>query len=244
MKAVIVDDEADARAVLRGMAAAYCPEINFVGEADGVQSGVRLLRQWQPDAVFLDIQLEDGTGFDLLDFFPHPTFQVVFSTAHDAFALRAFRYHAMDYLLKPVAPTEFIAAVDRLKTGTLAAQASLLGPLKGSFREKIFDKVAVSTAEGISFLRLEQILRLESDGCYTTFVLISGEKVIASRGLKDFEDLLPETDFCRVHQSHVVQLQQVRKYLKEDGGYALMSNGDKIPVSRRKKDAFLELLLA
>lgn len=242
MKAIIVDDEQDARAVLQSIAAAYCPEIEFVGEADSVQSGFLLIRQLQPEVVFLDIKMQDGTGFDLLDFFPQPTFQVVFTTAHDAFALRAFRYHAMDYLLKPLSPIEFIAAADRLKIGAIAAQAPLLGALKLSFQEKKLEKIAVSTSDGISYLQLEQILRLESDGNYTTFVMDSGEKVLVSRGLKDFEDLLPEMDFYRVHQSHLIQLRQVRKFLKEDGGYALMSNGDKIPVSRRKKDAFLELL--
>ncbi len=244
MKAIIVDDEQDARSVLRGMAAAYCPDIEFLGEADSVQSGVLLIRQLQPDVVFLDIQMKDGTGFDLLDFFPQPTFQVVFCTAHDSFALRAFRYHAMDYLLKPVSPLEFIAAVDRLKKRRPCGAIVLLGPLKESFQEKKFEKIAVSTSEGISFLMLEQILRLESDGSYTTFVLDSGEKVLVSRGLKEFEELLPESEFCRVHQSHLIPLGKVRKFLKEDGGYALMSNGDKIPVSRRKKDAFLELLMA
>ena len=244
MKAVIIDDEPDARSVLRRLAADFWPECQLVGEADGVQSGVRLLRQMPADVVFLDIQLGDGTGFDLLDFFPHPPFQVVFVTAYDNFALRAFRYHAIDYLVKPVAPNEFIQAADRLKAGVPALQMPLLEPLKASFREKKVDKIVVNTSDGMSFIPLDHILRMESDGSYTTFFLNTGEKVIASRLIKEFEELLPETDFCRIHQSHIVQVKYVRKFLKEDGGYALMSNGDKIPVSRRKKDAFLALLLS
>jgi two-component system LytT family response regulator len=243
MNAIIIDDEQDARNVLRSMSEAYCPEITFLGEADGVQTGVLLIRQLKPDVVFLDIQMKDGTGFDLLDFFPNPSFYVVFSTAYDAFALKAFRYHAIDYLLKPLSLIEFMAAVDRLQWGTLVAQSPLIGSLKECYREKKLEKIAVSTSEGISLLLVEQILRMESDGSYTTFVMASGEKVIASRGLKEFEDLLPESHFCRIHQSHLIQLRQVHKFLKEDGGYVVMSNGDKIPVSRRKKDAFLKLLL-
>jgi two-component system, LytTR family, response regulator len=243
MVAIVIDDEPDARSLLRNMIDSFCPDIRVVGEADSVQSGVRLLREQTADVVFLDIQLEDGTGFDLLDFFPRPAFQVLFTTAHDAFALRAFRYHAIDYLLKPIAPNEFIQAVDRLKAGLLATQTPLFQSLKMGFQSRKFDKIAVSTAEDISFLPLDQIIRMESDGSYTTFLMNGGEKVVASKIIKDFEDLLPETDFCRIHQSHIVQIKYVRKFLKEDGGYALMSNGDKIPVSRRKKDDFLGRLL-
>lgn len=243
MLAIIIDDEADARTLLRRMIESFCPDISIAGEADSVQSGVRLLREQAADVVFLDIQLEGGTGFDLLDFFPRPTFQIVFTTAYDSFALRAFRYHAIDYLLKPIASNEFIQSIDRVKAGMLANQTPFFEHLKSSFHRQKFDKIAVSASEGISFLPLAQIVRMESDGNYTTFVMESGEKVTASKIIKDFEDLLPESDFCRIHQSHIVQIKYVRKFLKEDGGYALMSTGEKIPVSRRKKDEFLARLL-
>jgi two-component system LytT family response regulator len=167
----------------------------------------------------------------------------VFTTAFDTFALRAFRYHAADYLLKPVAPTELSNTVERLKNQIFSPREQLLESLKNSFKVQKVDRIAISTAEGITFLEVAHILRLESDGNYTTFFTEQGEVIIASRGISDFEDLLPNSDFCRVHQSHVVQLRHVRKFLKEDGGYALMSNGHKIPVSRRKKDVFLDLLM-
>lgn len=243
MLAIIIDDEPDAREMVRQMIHLYTPQFEVVGEAGSVRGGIQLLREHAADVVFLDVQLEDGTGFDLLDCFPLARFQVVFTTAFDAFALKAFRYYAVDYLLKPLAPREWIQAVNRLKDSPDPSISQSINGLKESIRSQQLDKIAISTAEGITFLPLVQIVCMESEGNYTTFMLETGEKVVASKGIGDFEELLPESEFCRIHQSHIVQIRHVKKLLKEDGGYALMSTGAKIPVSRRRKDAFLELLM-
>lgn len=217
------------------------PDVQVLGEANSVREGVALLQHAAPDVLFLDVQLRDGSGFDVLDQFPRAAFQVVFITAHDSFAVRAFRYYAANYLLKPVVASELVDAVAHIRASQYQND-TLLQMLKGSFNIQKLDKIVISTAEEVAVLRLSDIIRLEGEGNYTTFVMVDGEKVIASKGIKEFEDLLPLETFYRVHQSHLLQVRHVRKYLKEDGGYALMRNGDKIPVARRKKDGFLEIL--
>lgn len=243
LKAVIIDDEADARALLRTMLAELCPAVQFAGEAEGVQSGLRLLRRQEADILFLDIQMEDGTGFDLLDCFPDPAFQVIFTTAHDHYALRAFRYYAVDYLLKPISPRDLIQATERLKSSPVTTRMQQIQALKRDFRKQQFDTLAISTTDGISFLNLVDILHIESDGNYTTFVMENGERVMASKGMSQFEGLFPEGVFYRIHQSHIVQLRFVRKILKKDGHFALMSNGDTLPIARRRKDDFVAMLM-
>jgi two-component system LytT family response regulator len=239
---VIIDDEPDARQALKTLIARLCPEAEVIGEADGVQSGFVLIRQCKPQAVLLDISMEDGSGFDLLDKFPKPDFQVIFTTAHDDFALRAFRYHALDYLLKPINPTELAQAIDRLEPALPADYSERILHLLESNKTQKLENITLSTQEGIVFLALNQIIRLESDGSYTTFILPNGERHLVSRPMRDFEALLPEANFCKVHQSHIINLSFVKKLLKEDGGYAQMADGSLVPIARRRKEDFIHAI--
>ena len=236
----IIDDEADARQALRSLLELFCPQVSVCGEAAGVASAYALLRQTQPDGILLDISLEDGTGFDLLDRFPQADFQVIFTTAHDEFALKAFRYHAMDYLLKPINPEELAQAVDRITTRPAADLQQQLHHLLESTRSRQFDKIALHSLEGMIFLQLDQIVHLESDGSYTTFHLLNKERHLVARPLKDFEELLPPDEFFRLHQSHLVRIPFVKKILREEGGYAVMEDDCKIPIARRRKSDFMD----
>lgn len=238
----IIDDEPDARQLLRTMLATFCPDVEACGEADSVESAYALIRQTRPHGVLLDISLEDGTGFDLLEKFPHPFFQVIFTTAHDAFALKAFRYQALDYLLKPVNPEELARAIDRVTPELSEDFPMRIRNLLESARSQRVDKIALTSQEGIAFLSLDQIVRLESEGSYTTFFLLNQERYVVSRPMRDFESLLSEDGFFKLHQSHLVNLAFVRKILREDGGYALMEDGCKVPIARRRKDEFLEVM--
>lgn len=238
----IIDDEQDARQALRTLLKTYCPEVEVCGEADSVESAEQLLKQIQPHGILLDISLEDGTGFDLLEKFPNAPFQVVFTTAHDEFALKAFRYHALDYLLKPINPLELIQTMTRIKVEVPQNFPERISHLLESERNKRIDRITLTSQEGMVFLRIEDIVRLESDGSYTTFYLLNKEEHLISRPMKDFEDLLADHDFFRLHQSHIVHLPFVKKILREDGGYALMEDGYKVPIARRRKDDFLDLL--
>ncbi len=238
----IIDDEPAARQLLRNLLASLCPGVEICGEADSVATGYPLLRQTQPHGVLLDISMEDGTGFDLLDKFPTPNFQVIFTTAHDEFALKAFRYHALDYLLKPINPVELAAAVDRLQPEMPADFPAKISHLLESARTNRLSKITLTSQEGIIFLSLDQIVRLEADGNYTVFHLATNERHIITRPIKDFEELLPKEDFFRLHQSHLVRIAAVKKILKEDGGYVLLENGFKAPIARRRKEEFLEVM--
>lgn len=242
---VIIDDEPDAIKIIRTFLTTFCPDLEIVGEAGDVPSGVSLIRHANPNLILLDIQLGNATGFDILNKFNQPNFRVIFITAHDQFALKAFQYNAMDYLLKPIDPDALIKAVDKVKK--LIHRDFLfdqqLGNLLQNIRAKTFDKITLSTSEGLVFVDLENILYLKSDINYTQFVINGGEKILVSKPLKDFEALLPKDSFFRIHQSYLVNIRYVNKVLKEDGGYALLENGTQIPISRRKKEAFLNLLM-
>ncbi|HMQ47391.1 MAG TPA: LytTR family DNA-binding domain-containing protein [Saprospiraceae bacterium] len=236
----IIDDEADARQALRTMLASFCPEVEVCAEAGSVESAYMLIRNSQPHALLLDISLDGGTGFDLLDKFPHPTFQVIFTTAHDEFAIKAFRYHALDYLLKPINPMELAQAIDRISVKIPDDLATRMEHLIESARTRKIEKMTLSGSEGIVFLPVNQISHLESDGSYTTFFMMSNERHLIAKPMREFEELLPENQFFKIHQSHMVNLAYVKKILREDGGYALMENGSKVPIARRRKDEFLE----
>jgi two-component system LytT family response regulator len=237
---VIIDDEADARESLRNLLA-LCPGVELVGEADGIATGFQLLASAKPDAVLLDISLSDGTGFDLLDRFPVLPFRVIFTTAHDEFALRAFRYHALDYLMKPIIPKELMDAIERIAPST-ESYALQVGQMLQGIRSRSLEKIALGSQEGLVFIRLIDIVRLESEGNYTTFFTKNKERHVVSKNIKEYEDMLPADAFCRVHQSHIVHFAFVKKYMREDGGYLEMEGGYKVPIARRRKEELMRWL--
>ncbi len=240
---LIVDDEPYARNALRNLLQTNCPGVVLAGMAGGVKEALELLRQTPIDLLMLDVEMEDGTGFDLLDRIPNIHFNVVFTTAHDDFAIRAFRYHAIDYLLKPVDPDELVFAVNKaMQNRTFDVLKQQISNLLNTATDKVFDRILLPTGEGPVFAQTTQITRIESYGNYTFVYLAPRERCLVSRNLKEFEEMLPQQLFFRPHQSHLVNMTFVKQFLKEDGGYALMQDGSKIPVSRRRKDAFLELL--
>jgi len=243
LKLALIDDEPQSRQTLRSLLGDFCPQIKIIGEADGVLSGYKLLQTLKPDVVFLDIKMGDGTGFDLLNKFPSPPFQVVFTTAFDEFAIKAFRYNAIDYLLKPIDIDELLQAVEKIgkaeKSTDFDERFSNLLEVNKTGQ---FEKIALSSNEGLHFFELKNIVRLESDANYTTFYLQSGEKLTVAKTLKNFDQLLPGDMFFRPHQSHLVNLSYVKKILREDGGYLLMEGNSKIPIARSKKEEFLNLV--
>ena len=243
LNVVLIDDEPQARQALRSLLADCAPDFRVIAEAENVRSGLTLLRRQRPDVVFLDIQMPDGTGFDLLDQLPDPGFHLIFTTAFDHFALKAFRYHAIDYLVKPVDPDDLQPTCRRIRAQS--GQRLTAGQARGlleAFRRGKADKLTLSTSEGLVLLPLADIVRLEASGSYTSFFTRSGERTVVARTLKDFARLLPPEQFFRVHQSHLINLSLVRKVLREDGDFAVMEGGAKVPVARRKKEAFLRAL--
>ena len=242
LTAAIVDDIAQARATLKEDLAAYCPNIEIIGEADGVVTGSKLLNKIKPDVVFLDIQLQDGTGFDILEILGSISFQVIFTTASDEFAIKAFKFSAVDYLLKPVDPDELIVAVQKVSKVNNSTQENydlLLNTVKEQSAPK---RMALHTLEKIHVTDIADIVRCESNGNYTTFYFKNGQKLLVTKTLKEYDQMLSEYKFARVHQSHLINAQQIKEFVKVDGGYIVMRDGSKIPVSLRKKSVVMKLL--
>lgn len=243
MTALIVEDMPQAAQALQNDLSEYCPEVEVAGTAGSIVTAAKLLGQITPDIIFLDILLGDGTGFDLLEIFPNLSSRIIFITASDEHAIRAFRYAAVDYLLKPVDPGQLKEAVERAKR-QIAGTAESLHLLRETIRkpESLPSRISLTSQERISVVDIDNILRCESDGNNTWFMLASGERIFVTRTLKQFEQLLEKHNFIRVHQSHLVALKYIREFVKKDGGYLHMKNGDLIPVSVRKRAEVVELL--
>jgi two-component system LytT family response regulator len=245
MKAVIIDDEPGGRETLANFLRLYCKDVELVGEADGVSSGLHLLQNIKesPDIVFLDIQLKDGLSFQILDQLNKMDFEVVFATAFNQFAIKAFNYSAVGYLLKPIDPEELKAAVERVKNGRSPQMKKRLEVLSNHFNNpNTFEKMSISAVDGIYFINIKDIVRCEGEDNYTHIYLASGEKITVSKTIKEYEKLLSPVNFYRVHKSHVVNLNYMMKFVKGEGGYLIMEDGIMIEVSRRRRAAFMEKL--
>ena len=243
IKAVIVDDEEYGRENLRTLLTKYCPEVQVIAEAGSVEEGVQVLKdpKVQPDVAFLDINLRDGLVFQLLNKLDDRQFEVIFVTAYEKFAVKAFKYSAIDYVLKPIDPDALQEAVAQIRPGRLNRIAQRLDVLQDALAQpQAFDKLTVSAADGIYFLHLKEILRFEADNNYTHIYLQNGKRLIASKTIKYYEDLLENLHFFRVHKRHIINLHGIHKFVKMDGGYLVMDDGSKVEVSRRRRAEFLD----
>ncbi|MCB9262257.1 MAG: response regulator transcription factor [Flavobacteriales bacterium] len=240
--AIIIDDIEDARKILRSDLAVVAPEISIIGEADSVMQGVKLLAKQTPDILFLDIQMPDGDGFDLLEMLPQKPFKTIFTTASDEHALKAFKFSAVDYLLKPIDQRELETAVAKAKNTKDSPQS--LEILQENIGRKIgnMERLILNTQEKIHVVKLDDIVRLESDINYTRFFLANGNKVLVTRTLKDFDEMLTDNGFLRVHQSHLVNINHIKEFVKADGGHINLTDGGYVPVSSRRKAAVLQAL--
>lgn len=242
IKAVIIDDLEEARDTLKADLKDYCPQVEITGEADGVVNGAKLLRQEKPDVVFLDIQMQDGSGFDLLEIVPSDELKIIFTTASDAFAIKAFRFSAVDYLLKPIDPDELKAAVRKLEKENATPKESLNLLKEGIATQKKMSRLALNTMEKIHITEIDNIVRCESNVNYTMFYFADGKKLLVTKTLKEFDELLRDHQFIRVHQSHLVNAAYLKEYVKTDGGYLVMKDGSDVPVSTRKKNEVLGII--
>ncbi len=245
IKAIIIEDEQKSRELLAMLVEKNCPQLQLVAVAKNVKEGVEMINTLNPDLVFLDISMPDGTGFDLLEQVQGKKFEIIFSTATDKHALKAIKYSACDYLLKPIDIDELKAAVDKVAlkrnaTPSMDNLQFLIQQFKKA--DDNYQKITLPTGNAYEIVAIKDIIRCEADASYTHFFLVGGKKLMVSASLKHYEDLLPENDFIRVHHQHLINMSHVSRFLKQDGGYAVMSDGTKIEISRRKKDAFMERL--
>lgn len=245
IKTIIIEDEQKSRDMMAAILQKNCPELEIVGLAENVAEGVKLIKAVNPELVFLDITMPDGSGFDLLEKVQGHRFELIFATASDQHAIRAIKYSACDYLLKPIDIEEVKQAVAKVvakknQVPNMENLQFLIQHLKRA--DDNFQKITLPTGNAYEIVNVKDIVRCEADGSYTIFYLSDKRKLMISAGLKHYEELLPENDFIRVHHHHFINMNHVVRFLKEDGGYAIMSDGSKIEISRRKKEAFMERL--
>jgi two-component system LytT family response regulator len=245
IKAIIIEDEKMSRETLRRLLEKYCPTVEVLAEADGYRKGLEEIRKHPPDVIFLDIQMPDGSGFRLLEEIDEFDFEVIFTTAFDQFAIKAIKYSALDYLLKPIIPDDLVAAIERVekkKIEKIRRKNLEASPENYLAQDERSQKIILSTSEMIHVINVDDIIRCESDNYYTYFYFIDGRKLLVSKTLKENEELLSQHNFIRPHKSHLVNIKYIKSYIRQDGGYILMTDGMKIPVSRRKKDKIMEII--
>jgi two-component system, LytTR family, response regulator len=249
--AVLIDDDINLRNGIRELLAYYAPDITIVGEAEDVASGVTVMDKLKPQVVFLDIQLNDGTGFDVLEKLAtkngKTTSHIVFITAHEEYAIKAFRFSALDFLLKPVDIDELELVIQKIRT-TLDKKYNFehIDLLLENIRKKVdnFKRIALTTIEGIHVYEVCDIIRCEGEDNYTTFYIKNNKPIVISKTLKEYEEMLSEYGFERIHQSHLINLSYLKSYVKKDGGYVIMADNTQLPISQRKKERLQELIKA
>lgn len=239
----LADDEIDSIKTLRSYINHFMPQHKIIWETGSVKSTLELLYKEQPDLLFLDVMFQDGTGFDILEQFDgNAKFQTIFITGHDEFAIKAFQYSAINYLLKPIDPELFSAAIKQstvkiLQQSVLQNVTNLLEIHKTSK----FDKLVLHSDDGFRILNSKNIVRIEAQGYSSQFILDSGEKVYSRRPLTEFEHLLTENGFFRTHKSHLINIAYVKSYSNKEGDSVVMQNGDMVSISRRRRTEFFEL---
>lgn len=246
IRTVLVDDETDSIRVLQRLLENYCPQVSIAGTAGGVETALPLIREAKPDLVLLDIEMAQGNAFDLLNQLQPIRFKVIFVTAFDNYAIRAFKYSAVDYLLKPVDIDDLVRAINRI--GEKPDEHAVVQQMK-TLLENVGvlhlpqQKMAIPTITGFIFVTVQDIIRFEAKGNYTSVYLSNGDSILATRTIKDYEEILPETIFYRIHNSHIINLSHIKKYQKGRGGVVEMEDGSSIEVASRRRDEFLNRLL-
>lgn len=242
--AIIIDDEMKGRIALRQKIKNYCPDVALLGEACDGNEGLQLIEQVQPNIVFLDIEMPIMNGFDMLQQLEKKQFHLIFTTAYDRYAIKAIRFAAFDYLLKPVDIEELRNAIEKIKEEKLQHNTGQrLEVLEYNLKNKYaLNKIAISTKDGLHLFNINDIIHIEAQSNYTVFSFTNSPRLTVSKTLKEFEELLPSDLFFRPHHSHMINLHYVKRYIKGDGGQIEMQNGDFVDVSRKKKEDFLKLL--
>jgi two-component system, LytTR family, response regulator len=245
IQAIIIDDEADGREALAMAVKRYCPDIELKGIFESPEKGVEAIRSVKPQLVFLDVQMPGMSGFDVLKQVDPVSFKVIFVSAYDRYAIKAIRFSAIDYLLKPIDVEELVSAVNRVKNllqekNTDYTIQSVLNNVQ--HKAGFIERLAVPSLEGIDFFETNDIIFCKAEGSYTTLYLANKQNKLVSRNLKDFENILADSGFYRAHHSYLINLRHVQRYIKGEGGHVVLTDNHEVDISRRKKDEFLALL--
>ncbi len=246
IKAVIIDDENNALEMLEWQIQNYCAQVQICALCKNAEEGIAAIQKYQPQLIFLDIEMPKKNGFEVLLAFPDPYFDVIFTTAYDQFAIKAIKFSALDFLLKPIDADDLVKAIEKFeKKHDQKIMAEQLQQLLHQYQHPgmLPTKIPFGTSEGIIFIKQEAIVYCEAISNYTHIHFLDKTKLVVSKTLKDVEEMLLHFSFYRVHNSYLINLQHINKYVKADGGSVEMSNGMQVPISRQKKEAFIEILM-
>lgn len=245
IRSIIIDDELKAREGLQLTLQKFCPRIEVVASCATPAEGKNSILAFKPDLVFLDVQMPHQSGFNLLEELDHFDFEVIFVTAHDRYAIKAIKFSALDYLLKPLDIDELQKAVNKAaeRIGNKSSRNNYSSLLKNiKYPSHNIEKLAIPTLEGIMFEAVNDIVYCEADRNYTSLIMIDNRKIIVSKHLKDFENMLSDCGFFRIHHAYLINLKYVKKYIKGEGGYVILEGNHHLDVSKRKKEGFLQML--
>jgi two-component system LytT family response regulator len=239
IRSIIIEDEEYSRATLNALVTNYCQGIEVIAEAENVQEGVECIKRYDPDLVFLDIEMPFENGFQLFKYFEKVSFDVIFTTAYDDFALKAFRFSALDYLLKPINPEELRDAISRVKTHENNSDFNSIRIKTLEYNlDNTFQKIALPISNGLVFIDISDIIRLEADNNYTT-VYTSKEKHVVSRTLREYDDILKDAGFFRVNRSHIINMQFLKNYVRNKQSSIILTDGTELKLANSRKQAFL-----
>lgn len=242
-KVLIIDDENRTRQLIANMINSFGFDVETIPEGENVESGIKAIEKHNPDIVFLDIQMPDGTGFDVLRSIENKNFVVIFITAHEEFAIKAIKFSALDYLLKPVDPTELEAALKKaIQAIQEEGESTQYEALQKNINPHEKRRLVLKTQESVHVVDLDDIIRCEADRNYTSFFLTNSKKILVSKTLKEYETLLSGHNFLRVQQSHLININYVERYDKKNGGAVVMKDGSEVPLSPAKREVFFQTL--
>jgi two-component system, LytTR family, response regulator len=243
IRSVLIDDESNSLEMMEWLLKTYCPQVRIEAMCNTAESGIEAIHQHKPDIVFLDIEMPKMNGFDLLEQFDKLFFDVVFCTAYDQFAIKAFKYSALNYLLKPVDPEDLKETIRRIEEKKAAPSKEQIELLFQSISQPVkptAQRIALTTGDGMIFVSTADILYCQAESNYTAVVLTGGKKILVSKVLKDIDETLTGKDFYRIHNSYLVNINHIQKYVRGDGGYVVMNDGANIGISRSRRQEFME----
>ena len=244
IRCVLIDDESNSLEMMEWLLKTYCPQVKIEAMCNAASKGIEAINKYKPDLVFLDIEMPHMNGFDMLEQFDKLFFDVVFCTAYDQFAIRAFKYSALNYLLKPVDPEdlkETIRRIEEKKTTPSKEQIELLFQNIKQTVKPTAQRIALTTGDGMIFVPTSDILYCQAESNYTSVVLAGGKKIVVSKVLKEIDEALSGPDFFRVHNSYLININQISKFVRGDGGYVVMQDGATVSISRSRRQEFMEL---
>ena len=244
IRCILIDDESHSLEMTEWLLKTYCPQVVIEAMCNSAEAGITAINKFKPDLVFLDIEMPHMNGFDMLEQFDKLFFDVVFTTAYDQFAIKAFKYSALNYLLKPIDPEDLKETIRRIEERKLVPTREQIDLLMQSVRPVVkptAQRIALTTGDGLLFVSTEDIMYCQAESNYTAVALTNGKKILVSKVLKDIDEALSGNDFYRIHNSFLINIKHISKYVRGDGGYVIMKDGANVSISRSKRQEFMEM---